>query len=551
MEEQINSIIKEYYKNKNIPLKSYLSYNKITLKNTNIIDEIELLCTIIQKYNWDDKLDVNDYYYVITSTYSVIIGGDYSGKNKISIDFNNSHLSEKYYEDNLVINKCINLFYPIYNSTNNNLEIEIRKKNISRYNYDDKSLFQIFFNYSLEQKKLTDDEKNLIYIKKYDYPNNKKIIFQDEKLNSFFNEKNTDAYNIFDEIYNTKLFSGFEKNIIRLEKIMNKKLFFCDDKKYSLIQLEICVEKYSNEISEFIKNIKNYFDQKIIIILYINELSNDSLTLYKKGLINCIYIKNIITDSSIWLKDNKIVIFYDLLSSNKELIPLINEIKSNNLIDEIIFLFNKNYHMHKIILSPKKICYLIKDKAMSNYCDMQDFDNKNENYSNYLLCENNSFFFDIFNKINPDISEAIFQINFSNQNLSNEKAILQIKGCDLFKEMINLHQSKNYFFDKIYFETENDDFSKIEKEIFEIKSIEFPSRNIYIVPKINDDTNDYTKLIVDSKKNYVKRGYKTLLPFLSLVYKEKRLKKKPVMYEIAKFISYKVDLYIMKIYEDS
>jgi hypothetical protein len=100
------------------------------------------------------------------------------------------------------------------------------------------------------------------------------------KISKLIKECN-EVLDIFDEIYDTKIFTNLNKYIIEFEKIYNNKLLITNEENKFIIQI-IVTNITITKIDPLIKKIKNIFKNDIEIILYVNEYNSELLFLLFK-----------------------------------------------------------------------------------------------------------------------------------------------------------------------------------------------------------------------------------------------------------------------------
>ena len=545
MQEGINKTILSFLKEKNINLQIENDYNKTLIKTNNIVIDAELLKEIINS----DLMKKSDYDYCNFITQSCRF---FISDNNNDIDLNFSYLLTKYYEKISSIYNFISIFQEIVKSK----KINLKEPNFTKYNTNEIKVFSKFLLYCINKKDNIDFD-NFIYIKYFDLNNYKDEIKKKELIkNSKILElvsKFGEILKIFDEIYDTKLFSELSSDIIEYDIIENNKLFITQKGENCMIQIIIRKEFYKDTI-ELIKKIKKEF-KDIEIVLFINESIDDFYFLLKEGFINNLIVKNSKNKNLLMLKSNKdIFIYYDNEYENsfKILENQFNEIKKilNDYFETLYFIFNIDYKIHKIKinLNLSNFGFFIKDKIMQNYFTLSEYNEEEKYYSIYLYSKNNKLCYKLFCLIYPKISKVLdIWLKFGNKTIDdNLDSLILINGFELMLKLSKI--PTKIYYKKIILQVDDYDIYKNEfQNALNKKSVEFHTKNIYYVKSLKDYINEHKIIPTTSFNTYNKRGFDSLIPFFEFVHnKYPILNKKPILLQISHFLSYNLNIYGIK-----
>ena len=548
MEEAINITINEFISDKKISCQINRENKKTILRTKDIVIDAELLKVILLNTKIDKKEGYDyDYFYYITPSFKFYISENINNNNDIDLNF--SYLLSKYTENNISIYKFITIFQELVEDK----KINVKETNFSKYNSDEIKVFTKFVICSINKTKI--DFDNFIYIKFYDINKLKEIIKNntiqktDKKCVKLI-ENYGEILDIFDEIYDTKIFTELENGIIEYNKIQNNKLFITEKENKFVIQIFIKKEYFKNLV-ELIKKIKNNF-KDLDIILYVDQSIDDFYLLFKEGFINNLIIKHTDNKNLIMLKNNKdLFIYYDLEidSSYKIVENYFNDI--NKFLDcyfeTLYFVFNKNYKIHKIkISSLSNFGYFIKDKVFQNYFKLNEYNEEIKYYSVYLYSKNNRLCYDIFCLIiDPVITKLLsIWLNYGNKKIiDNPDSLILINGYELILKSAKIVQ--NIYYNKIILQIDNNDQYQEEfNNALNKTNIEFHTKNIYYVKSLKEYIYENKYIPTTTLTTYKKRGFDTLVPFFDFVYKKKPiLNKKPIIVQISYFLSYNLNVY--------
>ena len=556
MEEKISSLINLYYKEKNIKYEMNKDYKKVMIKNFDIVTDVDLLRYILVNTKFEQKNDY-DYFYYTTKTCKFYFSNEREEKdldliysNIIQTYNENSENFYKYAEilNELVTKKLVNV-----------IENKFRKENSDEIKIFAKFLFYYINNLTNEQIKL----ENFIYSKKFCAVTQKQKILElkddSNKISKLIKECN-EVLDIFDEIYDTKIFTNLNKYIIEFDKIYNNKLLITNEENKFIIQM-IVTNNTITKIEPLIKKIKNIFKNDTDIILYVNEYNTDLLfILFKEGFISHLIIKNDKDKNLLMLKNNKdLFLYYDYNEKNSTDKIIENEFAFinkylNNYFENMYLVFNKEYKIHKIIIDKNlnNFRFYIKDLVEQNYFNINEYKEEKGNYSLYLYSKDNTLCFDIFNIKYPTFKN-LFSLWLKHGNNIHPKindninSLIAIKGYDLLIKCSII--IKNKYYNKIIFqesiEIDDDYIQKQEFEnILDKKSSCFNTKNIYIVDSLDNYLENEKELPSKLMKKYNKRGFNDLLPAFYLSYKKyPTLNRKTILLQISYFMSYNLNIY--------
>ena len=435
----------------------------------------------------------------------------------------------------------------------------------STYTEDERESSQILFYYAKNLANVKIDFDKFIYCKKFDLIKIKNEIIRkisDEKYDKYrlvkILKECIEILDIFDEIYDTKIFVNLNKYITEIDKIFNNKLLITDENDKFIIQM--IVKNESIEIVDsLIRKIKKLFDKNVEIILFINEYNNDLIyQLLKQDLISNLIIKNSLSKNSLMLKNNKdLFIYYDLNDPNtKDLIEnefiLINKYLAKYF--EILYLvFNQNYKFHKVKLCKNLSSFALYIKEIEqNYFNINEYNDEKDKYSLYLYSEDNTFCYEIFCKKFPMLEDILkiwlkydFDKNIPPSN--NLNSLIAIRRYNLILRCTEINTPKYY--DKILFQESleiDDDYAlkpEFEK-LLEQKSIGFNTKNIYIVDNLDEYINIKNNLPSYLMNSYIKRNFNDLLPVFYFIFKKYPiLDRKPILLQTSYFMSYNLNIY--------
>ena len=565
MEEEILSLINLYYQEKKIKYEINKDYNRVMIKNIDIVTDVDLLRYILFNFKNENK---KEYDYL---TYSTKTCNFYFSNENESKDLNimNSNIIQSYYEDTEKFYKFVEILKEL---SEKNL-INIVENKFRKENSDEIKIFsKLLYYYTNYSKKYEVDFDNFIYSKKFDALKQKEKILEslnksiDNDLSKLIKQC-SEVLDIFNEIYDTKIFQNLNKDIIEFNKINNNKLLITKDSNKFIIQMVI-TKNTIPKIDSLIKKIKSIFKDNVDIILFIDEYNSDILfSLFKDNYISNLIIKCPCNKNLLMLNNNKdIFIFYDYneIKSSESLIEnefiFINKYL-HNYFENLYLVFNKDYKIHKIKIGKNlnNFGLYIKDKIEQNYFNINEYKEERGKYSIYLYSEENTFCYDIFINKYP-IFKNIFSLwlkygeNNNNPIKDNINSLIAIKGYDALINCSNV--IKKVYYNKIIFEEsiEIDDDYKLKEELLNIldkKSCCFNTKNIYIVQSLENYLDNKETLPSMLIKKYNKRGFKDLLSSFYLIYKKfPILNKKPIILQISYFVSYNLNIYKNRNYDE-
>jgi hypothetical protein len=454
------------------------------------------------------------------------------------LDLVYSNLIELYHGDNESLGK----FVEILNELDKKQLVNLVESNFRKENSDEIKIFsQILFYYAKNLSNVKIDFDKFIYCKKFDLIKIKNEIIRkisDEKYDKYrlvkILKECIEILDIFDEIYDTKIFVNLNKYITEIDKIFNNKLLITDENDKFIIQM--IVKNESIEIVDsLIRKIKKLFDKNVEIILFINEYNNDLIyQLLKQDLISNLIIKNSLSKNSLMLKNNKdLFIYYDLNAPNtKDLIEnefiLINKYLAKYF--EILYLvFNQNYKFHKVKLCKNLSSFALYIKEIEqNYFNINEYNDEKDKYSLYLYSEDNTFCYELFCKKFPILEEILkiwlkYDFDKNIPPSDNLNSLIAIRGYNLIVRCTEINKPKYY--DKILFQESleiDDDYAlkpEFEK-LLEQKSIGFNTKNIYIVDNLDEYINIKNNLPSYLMNSYIKRNFNDLLPVFYFIFKK-------------------------------
>ena len=510
------------------------------------------ILSIIDKYYKERNFE----YEITKTTYGTII------KNKEILTDVDSNLIELYHGDNESLGK----FVEILNELDKKQLVNLVESNFRKENSDEIKIFsQILFYYAKNLANVKIDFDKFIYCKKFDLIKIKNEIIRkisDEKYDKYrlvkILKECIEILDIFDEIYDTKIFVNLNKYITEIDKIFNNKLLITDENDKFIIQM--IVKNESIEIVDsLIRKIKKLFDKNVEIILFINEYNNDLIyQLLKQDLISNLIIKNSLNKNSLMLKNNKdLFIYYDLNDPNtKDLIEnefiLINKYLAKYF--EILYLvFNQNYKFHKVKLCKNLSSFALYIKEIEqNYFNINEYNDEKDKYSLYLYSEDNTFCYELFCKKFPILEEILkiwlkYDFDKNIPPSDNLNSLIAIRGYNLIVRCTEINTPKYY--DKILFQESleiDDDYAlkpEFEK-LLEQKSIGFNTKNIYIVDNLDEYINIKNNLPSYLMNSYIKRSFNDLLPIFYFIFKKYPiLDRKPILLQTSYFMSYNLNIY--------
>ena len=561
MQEKILSIIDKYYKERNFEYEIRKNTYGTIIKNKEILTDIDLLRYIFLNFKVENKGNY-EFFNLVTKSFKFCFSTYTEDERERILDLVYSNLIELYHGDNESLGK----FVEILNELDKKQLVNLVESNFRKENSDEIKIFsQILFYYAKNLSNVKIDFDKFIYCKKFDLIKIKNEIIRkisDEKYDKYrlvkILKECIEILDIFDEIYDTKIFVNLNKYITEIDKIFNNKLLITDENDKFIIQM--IVKNESIEIVDsLIRKIKKLFDKNVEIILFINEYNNDLIyQLLKQDLISNLIIKNSLSKNSLMLKNNKdLFIYYDLNAPNtKDLIEnefiLINKYLAKYF--EILYLvFNQNYKFHKV-----KICKHLSSFALyikeieQNYFNINEYNDEKDKYSLYLYSEDNTFCYEIFCKKFPILEDILkiwlkydFDKNISPSN--NLNSLIAIRGYNLIVRCTEINTPKYY--DKILFQESleiDDDYAlkpEFEK-LLEQKSIGFNTKNIYIVDNLDEYINIKNNLPSYLMNSYIKRNFNDLLPVFYFIFKKYPiLDRKPILLQTSYFMSYNLNIY--------
>ena len=560
MQEKFVEIINTYKKEKNINYELIKEYNRImTVKTNDIVIDVDLFRYILLNYK-GEKSDNYEYFYFTTKSFKFYFSSN--GEEK-DLELFYSNIIETYHNNPENFYKFVEILHELdKKGLVNVIEYKYRKENSDEIKIFSKFLFYYIKNFS--DAKI--DFDNFIYCKKLDELNNKnniikKITDSKEEGNKMIKilKECSEVLDIFDEIYDTKIFTNLNKYIVEFDKIYNNKLLITNEGDKFIIEI-VVKSDIIPKIDLLIKKIKNIFKEKIEIILFVDEYNIDSLyLLFKEDYISHLIIKNSCNKNLLMLNKKNIFIYYDSKEENKTIELLENECAFinkylDNFFETLYFVFNQKYKIHKIKIGKNLTTFgfYIKDRVEQNYFNINEYKEEKHNYSLYLYSKDNSYCYEIFLKKFPNF-EKVFsfylkkEINIKENIKDNLNSLIAIKGYDLMIISSKIIKAKNY--EKIIFqesiEIEEDYSLKSEFEkILNQKNCGLNTRNIYIVDNIENYLDDKNNLPLHLSKSYNKRGFNDLLPAFYFIFKKfPILDRKPILLQISYFMSYKLNIY--------
>ena len=561
MQEKILSIIDKYYKERNFEYEITKTTYGTIIKNKEILTDIDLLRYIFLNFKVENKGNY-EFFNLVTKSFKFCFSANTEDERKRILDLVYSNLIELYHGDNDSLGKFVEILNELDKKQLVNLvEINFRKENSDEI----KNFSQILFYYAKNLSNLKIDFDKFIYCKKFDLIKIKNEIIRkisDEKYDKYrlvkILKECIEILDIFDEIYDTKIFVNLNKYIIEIDKIFNNKLLITDENDKFIIQM--IVKNESIEIVDsLIRKIKKLFDKNVEIILFINEYNNDLIyQLLKQDLISNLIIKNSLSKNSLMLKNNKdLFIYYDLNDPNtKDLIEnefiLINKYLAKYF--EILYLvFNQNYKFHKVKLCKNLSSFALYIKEIEqNYFNINEYNDEKDKYSLYLYSEDNTFCYELFCKKFPILEEILkiwlkYDFDKNIPPSDNLNSLIAIRGYNLIVRCTEINKPKYY--DKILFQESleiDDDYAlkpEFEK-LLEQKSIGFNTKNIYIVDNLDEYINIKNNLPSYLMNSYIKRSFNDLLPIFYFIFKKYPiLDRKPILLQTSYFMSYNLNIY--------
>ena len=555
MEHNISSLINSYYKEKNIKYKIRKDSNKIIITNPDIVTDVDLLRYILLNIKIDRKSNYT-YCTYMSKTCKFYFSNEMEEKD---LNLIYSNIIQTYYENTEDFVKYVKILSELKSKNLINvIENVFRKENSDEIKIFSKMVFYYINNYSNDSEKM----EYFIYTKKFDSLKYK------NKIQEMMNENNRmpilfkecfEIFDIFDEIYDTKIFNNLNKGIVELDKINNNKLLITNEVSKIIIQMVITNNTIA-KIEPLIKKIKNIFKNEQEIILFVNKYDFDSLfLLFKEGFLTNLIIKNPLNKNLLMLNNNKdLFLYYDyneINNTEKIIEDEYNYIDKylNNYFENLYLVFNIDYKIHKVKINKfiSKFGFFIKDRVEQNYFNINEYNEERGNYSLYLYSENNTLCFEIFCLKYPIFKKLFSLFLKSGEKLSQKKddlnSLIAIKGYDLILKCSNI--IKEIYYEKIIFQESidiEDDYllkSDFEK-ILNKKNSCFNAKNIYIVENIEDYLDKKNKLPSNLIKSYNKRGFNDLLPAFYFIHKKYPiLNKKPIILQISHFMSYNLNIY--------
>lgn len=561
MQEKILSIIDKYYKERNFEYEITKTTYGTIIKNKEILTDVDLLRYIFLNFKAENKGNY-EFFNLVTKSFKFCFSTNTEDERERILDLVYSNLIELYHGDNDSLGK----FVEILNELDKKQLVNLVESNFRKENSDEIKIFsQILFYYAKNLSNVKIDFEKFIYCKKFDLIKIKNEIIRkisDEKYDKYrlvkILKECIEILDIFDEIYDTKIFVNLNKYITEIDKIFNNKLLITDENDKFIIQM--IVKNESIEIVDsLIRKIKKLFDKNVEIILFINEYNNDLIyQLLKQDLISNLIIKNSLSKNSLMLKNNKdLFIYYDLNAPNtKDLIEnefiLINKYLAKYF--EILYLvFNQNYKFHKVKLCKNlsSFAYYIKE-IEQNYFNINEYNDEKDKYSLYLYSEDNTFCYELFCKKFPILEEILkiwlkYDFDKNIPPSDNLNSLIAIRGYNLIVRCTEINKPKYY--DKILFQESleiDDDYAlkpEFEK-LLEQKSIGFNTKNIYIVDNLDEYINIKNNLPSYLMNSYIKRNFNDLLPVFYFIFKKYPiLDRKPILLQTSYFMSYNLNIY--------
>ena len=561
MQEKILSIIDKYYKERNFEYEITKTTYGTIIKNKEILTDVDLLRYIFLNFKAENKGNY-EFFNLVTKSFKFCFSTYTEDERERILDLVYSNLIELYHGDNESLGK----FVEILNELDKKQLVNLVESNFRKENSDEIKIFsQILFYYAKNLANVKIDFDKFIYCKKFDLIKIKNEIIRkisDEKYDKYrlvkILKECIEILDIFDEIYDTKIFVNLNKYITEIDKIFNNKLLITDENDKFIIQM--IVKNESIEIVDsLIRKIKKLFDKNVEIILFINEYNNDLIyQLLKQDLISNLIIKNSLNKNSLMLKNNKdLFIYYDLNDPNtKDLIEnefiLINKYLAKYF--EILYLvFNQNYKFHKVKLCKNLSSFALYIKEIEqNYFNINEYNDEKDKYSLYLYSEDNTFCYELFCKKFPILEEILkiwlkYDFDEDIPPSDNLNSLIAIRGYNLIVRCTEINTPKYY--DKILFQESleiDDDYAlkpEFEK-LLEQKSIGFNTKNIYIVDNLDEYINIKNNLPSYLMNSYIKRSFNDLLPIFYFIFKKYPiLDRKPILLQTSYFMSYNLNIY--------
>lgn len=561
MQEKILSIIDKYYKERNFEYEITKTTYGTIIKNKEILTDVDLLRYIFLNFKVENKGNY-EFFNLVTKSFKFCFSTYTEDERERILDLVYSNLIELYHGDNESLGK----FVEILNELDKKQLVNLVESNFRKENSDEIKIFsQILFYYAKNLSNVKIDFDKFIYCKKFDLIKIKNEIIRkisDEKYDKYrlvkILKECIEILDIFDEIYDTKIFVNLNKYITEIDKIFNNKLLITDENDKFIIQM--IVKNESIEIVDsLIRKIKKLFDKNVEIILFINEYNNDLIyQLLKQDLISNLIIKNSLSKNSLMLKNNKdLFIYYDLNAPNtKDLIEnefiLINKYLAKYF--EILYLvFNQNYKFHKVKLCKNLSSFALYIKEIEqNYFNINEYNDEKDKYSLYLYSEDNTFCYELFCKKFPILEEILkiwlkYDFDKNIPPSDNLNSLIAIRGYNLIVRCTEINKPKYY--DKILFQESleiDDDYAlkpEFEK-LLEQKSIGFNTKNIYIVDNLDEYINIKNNLPSYLMNSYIKRNFNDLLPVFYFIFKKYPiLDRKPILLQTSYFMSYNLNIY--------
>ena len=564
MEEKILSLIDLYYKEKKMKYEISKDYRKVYIKNIDIVTDVDLLRYILLNFKIENKTDY-DYFSYSTKTCNFYMSTEYEHKD---LNLMYSNLIKAYYEDSDKFYKYVE----ILNELSQKNLINVVENKFRKENSDEIKIFAKIVYYYANISNPQKNEVNFnyfIYLKKFEALNRKEKIF--EFLDKFvvgnkiaiLIKKCDEIFDIFDEIYDTKIFNNLSKDIVEFNNINNNKLLITKEEKKFIIQM-VVNKDFISKMELLIKKIKNIFNNDIEIILYVDEYNSDVLfNLFKEYYISILIIKNTNNKNILMLsnKNKDIFIYYDYDETKSSELLIENEfvfinkyLSETNYFENLFLVFNKDYKIHKIKIGKNlsNFGFYIKDRVEQNYFNINEYKKERGNYSIYLYSEENTLCYEIFINKYP-IFKKIFSLwlNYRKNNdaiiKDNIDSLIAIKGYDLLiscsKVVKNLYYNKIVFEESIEIDT---DFNLKEKLLNNLdkKNCSFNTKNIYIVNSLENYLDKKITLPSNLIRKYNKRGFNDLLSSFYFIYKKfPVLNKKPIILQISYFVSYNLNIY--------
>ena len=547
MEKVINEKILEYLREKNLAIELKTDYKKGTVKTKDIVIDGELLqLLLLSNIKIEKKEEYEDYYTLVTPSFRLYMKENVDSNKDIELNF--TYLLDKYHKDISSIYKFISILH-------NLKKLEIKEPHFYKYNSDEIKIFSTFLVKCIRRDTFGFDNfaysKNMNYKELMDMKQKKAFPKSDSKIIKLI-ENFDEILDIFDEIYDTKIFSELNDEIIEYDIIRNNKLFITNKDDKFMIQMLVKKEHYK-EICVLIKKIKDTF-KDFEIILNVDEFNEDFYLLFKDEYISHLIVKNSENKNLFMLNNNKdLFIYYDLEEKDKSK-SLVNQFFSDikkilPTAFEILYLVFKNkYKIHKIKinLDLSNFGYFIRDKVMQNYFCLSEYKEEQKYYSIYLYSKNNKFCYELFKLENPDIGDILSKwLEYGNKKIINNlDSLILINGYKLMLKSIEMPQKEYY--SKIILQINQND-SQSEKEFNEaLKKINimFHTQNIYYVNSLADFIDENKIIPTTTFTSYNKRGYDTLFPFFTYIYKKQPiLNKKPIILQVSYFLSHKLNVY--------